>query len=263
MNSEIWSLIADKGAPSWYITLSPVDNRHPLCLYLAGHDEKFVEIPLLNYKQRQRLIVNNSAAAACFFNFLVNLFIEEFLGCKGNRRTEGFYRKTNGYYGTVEQQGRLILHLHMMLWIKGALSPQEIHDRILDEGSDFKKKIIAWLEGSHSGDFFNGNKEDVWSAMDKMSDTKGYLDPTLRMPKPPPPSCVGTYDNCPKCEDIQLWDKSFKSEVDDLVVHSNVHDCEKYKKKDGSYNRKKKHTQAAKIINSRNAGHIFQGSCMT
>ncbi len=67
MNSEIWSLIADKGAPSWYITLSLVDNRHPLCLYLAGHDEKFVEIPLLDYKQRQRLIVNNPAAAARFF----------------------------------------------------------------------------------------------------------------------------------------------------------------------------------------------------
>lgn len=60
----------------------------------------------------------------------------------------------------------------MLLWIKGALSPQEICDHILDGGSDFKKKIIAWLEGSHSGDFFNGNKEDVWSAVDKMSDTK-------------------------------------------------------------------------------------------
>ncbi len=36
--------------------------------------------------------------------------------------------------------------------------------------------------------------------------------------------------------------KSFRSEVDDLVVCSNVHDCEKYKKKDGSYNRKKTYT---------------------
>ncbi len=67
MNNEIWSLIADKGAPSWYITLSPVDNKHPLCLYLAGDDKHFIEIPILDYKECQHLIVNNPAAAARFF----------------------------------------------------------------------------------------------------------------------------------------------------------------------------------------------------
>ena len=38
----------------------------------------------------------------------------------------GFYGKTEAYYGTVEQQGRLTLHLHMLLWIKNALPPQDI-----------------------------------------------------------------------------------------------------------------------------------------
>jgi hypothetical protein len=41
MRNEIWSLIASQGAPSWYITLSPADINHPICLYLADSDETF------------------------------------------------------------------------------------------------------------------------------------------------------------------------------------------------------------------------------
>jgi hypothetical protein len=40
----------------------------------------------------------------------------------------GLYGKTAAYYGAVEQQGRLTLHLHMLLWILNSLSPQEIRD---------------------------------------------------------------------------------------------------------------------------------------
>jgi len=34
----------------------------------------------------------------------------------------GLYGDTSAYYGTVEQQGRLTLHLHLLLWIAGSLS---------------------------------------------------------------------------------------------------------------------------------------------
>ncbi|PBK85074.1 hypothetical protein ARMGADRAFT_1048107 [Armillaria gallica] len=196
MNNEIWSLIVDKGALSWYITLSPIDNHHPLYLYLAGSDKNFIEIPLLDHKQRQCLIVNNPTAAARFFHFLVNLFIEEFLGCKGTKQSEGFYGNTNAYYGTVEQQGRLTLHLHILLWIQGALSPQEVHDRILDGTSDFQAKIVNWLEACHTGDFFMDSKEAVWASVDERSKSGDYMDPTLKIPAPPPPCCTAVHDNC-------------------------------------------------------------------
>lgn len=41
MRNEIWSLIAFKGAPSWFITFSPADNKHPICLYYADKDIHF------------------------------------------------------------------------------------------------------------------------------------------------------------------------------------------------------------------------------
>lgn len=41
MRAEIWSLIIYLGAPMWYITLSPADINHPLCIYFAGTDVAF------------------------------------------------------------------------------------------------------------------------------------------------------------------------------------------------------------------------------
>ena len=35
LRNQIWSLISYIGAPSWFITLSPADVKHPICLYYA------------------------------------------------------------------------------------------------------------------------------------------------------------------------------------------------------------------------------------
>ena len=51
-------------------------------------------------------------------------FIKHVLGFGQNHA--GLYGETKAFYGTVEQQGRLTLHLHMLVWIKDALSPQDV-----------------------------------------------------------------------------------------------------------------------------------------
>ena len=60
-------------------------------------------------------------------------FIKHVLGF--GKKHAGLYGKTKAFYGTVEQQGRLTLHFHMLVWIKGALSPQDVQDKILDPDS--------------------------------------------------------------------------------------------------------------------------------
>ena len=55
---------------------------------------------------------------------MVQMFIKHILGVGAEHR--GLYGDTSGYYGTVEQQGQLTLHLHMLVWIKGALSLEEM-----------------------------------------------------------------------------------------------------------------------------------------
>ena len=41
MQNEIWSMISQLGAPSWFITLSPADSHHPICLYYANKNIEF------------------------------------------------------------------------------------------------------------------------------------------------------------------------------------------------------------------------------
>src|ERR1700676_3309353 len=47
MRNEIWSLISYGGAPSWFITFAPADNKHPMCLYYADTKETWGSGPLL------------------------------------------------------------------------------------------------------------------------------------------------------------------------------------------------------------------------
>ena len=113
MRNELWLLIAYMGAPMWYITLSPADNKHPLYLYFADNKESF-DVDLSRSDNEQfRLIANNPVAGARFFHFMVGLFIEHVLGFSKDQ--QGLYGDTSAFYGTVEQQGQLTLHLHMLV----------------------------------------------------------------------------------------------------------------------------------------------------
>jgi hypothetical protein len=134
MRNEIWSLISYFGAPSWFITFSPADNMHPICLYFADTQETF-------------------------FHFMVEMFIKHVLGV--GQEHPGLYGNTAAYYGAVEQQERLTLHLHMLLWIMNSLLPQEIKDRIMDPNSDFQKRIVEYLKSVHVGEFMTGTMDEV------------------------------------------------------------------------------------------------------
>ena len=49
--------------------------------------------------------------------------------------------------------------MHMLLWIKGALSPQEIRNKIIDPTSDFQQKMVEYLESVHIGEFLTGSMQ--------------------------------------------------------------------------------------------------------
>jgi hypothetical protein len=187
MQSEIWSLINYLGSPSWYITLSPADIQHPICNYFADANEKFT--PTLSaYDERARLVCQNAVAGAHFFDFMVRTFLEDVLGVRADKR-EGFYGHTSGYYGTVEQQCCLTLHLHMLLWIAGNMNPEDSRVKILEESSAWHQNLIRWLERCHSGDFLSGNHAEVTSHTEQLKEDQEYLDPTQTLPVPPPPPC--------------------------------------------------------------------------
>ncbi|KAF8207839.1 hypothetical protein K438DRAFT_1505941, partial [Mycena galopus ATCC 62051] len=104
MWSEVWSLISFKGAPSqWFITFSPVDPKHPICLYYVDNKTEFSPV-LRTYNEHLRLISQNPpiAVGCCsVFHFITQSFIKNILGVGLN--WSGLYGDTDIYYGMVEQ----------------------------------------------------------------------------------------------------------------------------------------------------------------
>ena len=223
MRNEIWSLISFIGAPSWFITFAPADNLHPLSLYWADNKEDFTPL-LRDYDERYRLMSKNPVAGARFFHFLCQLFIKDVLGVDSGHR--GVYGDTGAYYGTVEQQGRLALHLHLLLWIRGSLSPQEIRDRIMDPESNFQKRLVEYLESVHIGEFMTGPMDKVLSNVECCAKSSEYKDPTQTLPERPPALCKHPMkEDCTRCKKHKEWQNKFKSTVDDILLKSNVHKC--------------------------------------
>jgi hypothetical protein len=197
MRNEIWSLISYLGAPSWFITFAPADNKHPISLYFADTKETFSpEIRAPN--ECYSLIAKNPVAGARFFHTIVEMFIKHVLGV--GEKHPGLYGNTSAYYGTVEQQGRLTLHLHLLLWITGCLTPQEIRDKIMDPNSDFQRKMVEYLESLCVGELLTGSKEEVSQKLSEASKMPEYKDPTCMLPNPPLTSCSTKCKGCTYCK---------------------------------------------------------------
>ena len=223
MRNQIWSLTASKGAPSWYITLSPADIKHPICLYYASNNETFnPDLPLGD--DCVRMIAHNPVAGARFFHYMIETFIKHVLGVGANHK--GLYGDISAYYGTVEQQGRLTLHLHMLLWILNSLTPQEIRDRIMNKDSEFQKKIVSYLESVHVGEFQTGTHAEVNYNVDIASVDRSYIDPTKVLPTPPVKKCDDkNCSECEKCIANDKWWSDYYTTVDDILLRSNMHTC--------------------------------------
>ncbi|KAJ7123844.1 hypothetical protein C8R43DRAFT_899424, partial [Mycena crocata] len=167
---------------------------------------------------------------------MVEIFVKDILCWESE--LPGLYGHTDGYYATVEQQGRLTLHLHTLLWIKNAATPQEIRDKIMAGDSIFRKKLIDYLESAHQGEFNHGSMADVrmrvnadpetTSEEEDLQSTSRYQVPTQTLPSAPPPLCNKLHSDtkdCEKCQRLAEWWTTYEHEVDDLLLRSNVHTC--------------------------------------
>lgn len=246
MRNELWSLIAFEGAPSWFLTLSPLDDKHPICLYWADHNIKFTP-HIRNFNERARLIAKNPVAGARFFHFMVQLFVKCMLRWADPDGRSGLFGRTSAFYGTVEQQGRMTLHLHMLIWIFGAFSPQKVRDLLMSEDSEFQRGLIEYLESCQVGEFLTGTFEEV----DKRFHPQRTDDPTQRIPVSPPVMDCDDYETCAcgECNALREWRRSFRDTVDKIIWKCNVHECfdqKGLKKSSGKY---KIHATAKGCIN--------------
>lgn len=212
------------GVPIFFITFAPTESKNPICLYFCGEDVDLNDFCSMKSsdQERLRIVVKNPVACAKFFNLMVNLFIKHVLRSGSDR--DGLFGRTSAYYGTVEQQGRLTLHLHLLLWIAGSYSPQQIRNKAMDAESTFAAEILAWLESCHQGEFSTGNSGDIEHKLEelgrpplKIRPKPWWPDPCIALPRPPPEGDDPA--------DLDRWFQQVCEITDEVVYLCNMHDC--------------------------------------
>jgi len=153
MRNEIRALIISMGAPTLFVTLNPSDVDNPIVRLLTGENIDLEDVYRgedMNEWRRKVLAARNPAACAQFFDLMVNKFIRIVL--RYDRAEPGAFGRCIGYYGTVEAQGKGTLHCHMLIWLRGHLSPQGLREKVASS-PEYKAKYIKWLESVVSCEF--------------------------------------------------------------------------------------------------------------
>ncbi len=158
MRNEIRGMMMQLGLPSFYLTINPADTRNPLVRFLGGEDfdlDEMIGNDSSTYWRQAKLVANNPFVGAKFFNIQMKAFFEHLLAYDPQMKQieGGVLGRVKGYYGCVEAQGRGTLHCHMLIWLDGALDPQEIRDRVVRDGDvDFGARLCAFVDDAIRSD---------------------------------------------------------------------------------------------------------------
>ncbi|KAK7038370.1 hypothetical protein R3P38DRAFT_2417563, partial [Favolaschia claudopus] len=173
--------------------------------------------------QRQVFLAKNPGPAAIFFDEVIKAFIRIILKYNPTSDASGLFGKCTAYYAMIEAQGRGTLHCHMLIWLAGNPSPQELRDRMAAD-SNYKCAMFQWLESIISCEL-PSTKEVVKE---------------LNGPIPPPKMPSDWIDpRLHKKPDVRTMSENefqaaFLTTVEDLVIKSNWHvhkpTCWKYLK---------------------------------
>ena len=122
------------------MTINPADIHSRIALYFAGIDldlDKILPHTIPSTYERAQIIAAHPVSTARFFHVLIS----NILKCMVEK---GVLGPTKAYFGTVENQGRGSLHLHILIWLDHDLTPSQLKESIKDEG--FRKGLLNYLE---------------------------------------------------------------------------------------------------------------------
>ena len=150
MRNEIRALTMTHGMPSFYVTINPADAHNPIVKFLAGEDidlDDMLQDQIPNYWEQAVLLSTNPTIGARFFNQYLKAFVRTVLGHgeDGTSKHDGVLGTVKAHYGCVEAQGRGSLHCHMLIWVEGALNPNEIRQKVMKDPG-WGKTLLNYLD---------------------------------------------------------------------------------------------------------------------
>jgi hypothetical protein len=131
------------------MTINPADIHSRVALYFAGVDldlDKILPETIPSTYERAQIIAAHPVATAHFFNQLISSILK----CMVEK---GLLGPIKAYFGTVENQGRGSLHLHILIWLDHDLTPSQLKESVQNE--EFRNGLLNYLEDIIKQDLSN------------------------------------------------------------------------------------------------------------
>ncbi|KAI6014874.1 hypothetical protein BKA83DRAFT_4465681 [Pisolithus microcarpus] len=158
--NEIRSLIRLHGTLSLFVMLNPCDLSSMLDEWRS-----------MSAYDRAVFMASHPDAAALAFHEQIKY-----------NHGPGLFGICDAYYATVEEQGRGMLHCHILLWLKGNLNPERLR-LAMNSCADFQNKMFAWLESIIKCEFPSTQSVCCFQVEKPMLDEEGdIVDPRLEFP---------------------------------------------------------------------------------
>ena len=106
---------------------------------------------MTTYK-RAEIIASHPVAIAKFFHLLITNIIDTIT-------VVGVLGPMKAYFGTVENQGRGSLHLHLLVWLDYNMKPADMQEKIKD--TNFRDKLTAYPEDIIKEDLDDFNDKHI------------------------------------------------------------------------------------------------------
>jgi hypothetical protein len=158
LRTRIHALIYSQGLPSIFMTINPADIHSRVALYFAGVDldlDKILPEVIPSTYERAQIIAAHPVATARFFNVLISSILKFMI-------EKGVLGPIKAYFGTVENQGRGSLHLHILLWLDHDLTPAQLRASVQSE--EFRSGLLSYLEDIIKQDLSNFDVDNVESS---------------------------------------------------------------------------------------------------
>lgn len=149
LRTQIHSLIFNQGLPSIFMTVNPADIHSRIALYFAGVNLDIDEIlpdTIPSTYERAQIIAAHPVSTAHFFNVLISSILKCMI-------EQGLLGPIKAYFGTVENQGRGSLHLHILMWLDHELMPSQLKASVQNE--EFRNGLLCYLEDIIKQDLSN------------------------------------------------------------------------------------------------------------
>ncbi|KAJ2915818.1 hypothetical protein MD484_g4610, partial [Candolleomyces efflorescens] len=186
IRGKIWGTTLVHNNPAMWITLNPPDTHDPLVQVLCGEEidlDSFCNTAGPDTQHRAVNVASDPYAAAQYFHYVIASVLEVLFGIKaGNgksriQRKEGLFGIVQAYIGTVEAQGRGTLHLHLLLWLKDAPTPQICKEAL--QHPSFRERVRAFVRQNIVADIEEKTTAQVFAIKpDKEASYSRPCDPT-------------------------------------------------------------------------------------